>query len=168
MKKKKVASFILVVVAVMIMSGLGFAQAPSSWAAFGRSGYSGYRSYGVGVSAGTGYGGYGRYGSYGYGSYGYGGYGYGYGYYPTGLKFKLDLVPEAEREIVRHGVASIGGAEIGPVGRHDSWYNASIRVPPGTHEVTIVLPDGRNFQTRVVVLPGQIQNVYPRFSFPPS
>jgi hypothetical protein len=99
-----------------------------------------------------------------YPSYGYGGY-YG-GYYRsviTGIKFNLDLVPKNELALVKKGIVSIDGAEIGIVNRHDGWWNGSIPVSDGDHEVIVELEDGRVFRTQIFVQPGQILHVYLRF-----
>ncbi|TSC74985.1 MAG: hypothetical protein G01um101430_665 [Parcubacteria group bacterium Gr01-1014_30] len=107
----------------------------------------------------------GRAGGYGYG--GYGGYGYGYPYrvlwQAPGVKFHLELVPEDEIALVKRGIVTVNGAEVGLVNRHDGWWNAPIQVASGHHEVGVVLEDGRVFQTSVFVQPFQVLHVYLRF-----
>lgn len=112
-----------------------------------------YRSY---------YNGYGYYGRY------YGGGYYGYysvpllRSYTTGLRFDLELIPKNEREMVKRGVVVVDGAEVGIVDKYDNW-PSEIPVASGEHGVVVELEDGRVFQTKVFVQPGQILHVYPRF-----
>lgn len=101
---------------------------------------------------------------YGYNSYNY--YRDYYNYPVTGLKFSLDLVPKGDQKLVKRGIVSIDGAEVGIVNTFDGWYNRASLVVPGEHEIVVELEDGRVFQTIVRVVQGQTPAVYLRFSPP--
>lgn len=98
-----------------------------------------------------------------YNSFGWGG-GYGRYYMPTtGIRFNMDLIDKKDRDVVEKGIVVIDGAEVGIVDRFNSWHNGSVPVATGTHKILVLLKDGREFETEVVVQPGQIMPVYVRF-----
>jgi hypothetical protein len=92
---------------------------------------------------------------------------YGWGYYPlgfvrqAGLKFDLGRLPKAEKEIVRLGIVHIDEYPFGEVGRYDGRLNSMLRLDPGAYEVSIVLPDGRQWGGRYLVRFGEATPVYP-------
>lgn len=107
-------------------------------------------------------------GAYTYPSW-YGGYygGYSGGYYPLGfvrqcgLKFDLGRLPKAEKKIVEQGIVRVDEYPFGEVGRYDGRMNSVLRLDPGAYEVSIVLPDGRQWGSRYLVRFGEATPVYP-------
>jgi hypothetical protein len=81
----------------------------------------------------------------------------------TGIKLNLDLIPKSEQKLVRHGIITVDGGEVGVVDRFDGFWNGILRLCPGSHQVMVELEDGRVFQTQINLLPGQVHLVYVRF-----
>ncbi len=100
------------------------------------------------------------------GLYGYGGWYYD-GYFgfqrQSGVKFDLDLVAKEDQKLVKAGIVVVDGNEDAIVNRHDGFWNGILPLPPGPHEIAIVLPDGRQFATQISVMAGRTNHVYPRF-----
>jgi hypothetical protein len=92
---------------------------------------------------------------------------YSYSYLPsgirTGLKFDLDLIPKGERDLVKKGIVRVDGTEWGIVGRFEGFLNSALYLSPGTHEVGVMLEDGRQMETTVGIEPWHVTHLSLRF-----
>jgi hypothetical protein len=81
----------------------------------------------------------------------------------SGLKFDLDLIPKDERELVKRGIVYVDGAEVGKVDNFEGFWSSALQLAPGTHEVIVLLKDGRQMETTVGIQEWRITHISLRF-----
>ena len=97
---------------------------------------------------------------------------YGYRYYEisTGLKLDLSLIPKDQRNTIKRGRVFVDGAEVGVVGKLEGAWHSALPLEPGTHEVAVLLDDGRQAEFLVGVFAYRITKVglrWSSFTLPP-
>lgn len=85
----------------------------------------------------------------------------------SGLKFDLSDVAKDERSFVREkGVVYVDGVEVGVVKHFEGAWHSALLLSPANHRVSVVLPDGRRFDTTAGVQAGRITHILIRLAVP--
>jgi hypothetical protein len=83
-----------------------------------------------------------------------------------GIKFNLNLIDKkdkANQKMVERGIVTLDGFEQGIVKEFNGWYRGYIEVVVGVHQIKVELEDGREFMSKIEVLPCRMRSVPLRF-----
>ncbi len=96
-------------------------------------------------------------------------YPYAYGYlteplyvnnaeWSSGMKFDLDGIPKDNRDFVKQGTVYVDSAEVGSVKNFEGYFRM-LSLQEGSHEVNVVLSDGRSLTTTVSIQYGRVTHM---------